>query len=163
MGRNRRIWLIIGLVLCSGFSAAFFGFRAYKLRRVEEETERYAAWLKNAVLDANPVRVIRAYGRKEPKWLGLTNIHVLLQTSTGAEFTINALIQSSLLDTRLVQLDLYYRAGMSVDQMTTTEIADELQHPTGVKVEIPVETVNSASPLDLKVLLPAAFTVSFRW
>jgi hypothetical protein len=158
MRRKLVKFLWISVVVAAACTGGILAFRAYKIGQVEKLSEHYAMWLEKKVISANPVRVQNAYGRKEPEWFGITNIHVAVVTKTGATFTINALIEASLTDTKIKRLDLYFRNGAPVDKMTSAEMAKEMrQPPMGKTVEIPVSEFESDQPLDLQKLLPEAF------
>jgi hypothetical protein len=87
-------------------------------------------------------------------------MHMQTLSAAGEEFTVNALIESSLTSTRLSQVYLYHLSGLRPDRMTPGELAEAFQRPPGIKVSIPVESVDSGVPIDLKRLLPSGFSAS---
>jgi len=157
--RRKRLllWSTIILVVLGLGAGALLAYRAYKIAEVQKEEERLFEWMKIGIWEVNPVKFVRVFGGNEPNWIGETAVFTQWETPTGATVAVNAYIRSSTTETRIVRLELYYRGGARVEDMTPAELAVAFQHPSGITVSLPADVVYSGKPLDLQLQLPTAF------
>ena len=153
------LWFAIILIVLGLGTGAFFGYRAYKIAAVQKEEERLGDWLVSGVMKVNPVKLVGCYSFEgdHPNWIGDTGVDSLWETPTGAKVAVRALIRSSFTETRIVRLDVYYRGGPRIEDMTPGELAEAVQHASGITVDLPPDLVYSGKPLDLQKELPTAF------
>lgn len=157
MRRNKLLlWSAIVLIVLGLGTGAVIGYRAYKIAEVRKVEDRLADWMVTGVMNANPVKFVTD-GGNQPNWMGDTAVFSLLETPTGARIAVNASIRSSLTETRIVRLELYYRDGAPIENMSPAELAKTAQHPSGITVGLPADIVYSDKPLDLQKELPIAF------
>jgi hypothetical protein len=145
--------IFVALVTAAG---AFLGFRAYKLHRVEKEAERFLTWAMRDVIAANPVRLKNAWSYG-PNWPGSNMVNLLLESPTGSEFTINAIIHSSLTDTRITEIYVYYAGAVKTRDMSAAELTENFLRPKGIKANIDVGFIGDKRYIDLENVLPFAF------
>ncbi len=150
------LWSVIVLTVLGLGTGAFLAYRAYKIAVVKKEEERLAEWMKSGVMAVNPIKFVTAFG-EQPNWIGDTVLFTQWETPTGARIAINAYIRSSFTETRIVRLELYYRDGARVEDMSPPELAKAAQHPSGITVDLPADIIYSGKPLDLQKELPTAF------
>lgn len=155
---SRRLVKILG-ILCLSLLAtgiAFYWYRSFKIRQVEKQSELFVSWLAGTVAKQDQIRLVDAFGRKEPDWWGITNLHLVFITPSKKEITISCLIESTAFDTRIIKVDVYY-LGLNPKQLSLEELAAAFEKPPGQRLEIPVDAVYSNSPIDLPALVPDAF------